>query len=123
MGSGGGGEWEGLGGDLEAVEEEAGAVDVDPVGGEELDDMSDGDVQLLQILWGGKVEATAGAAFVGVGRGVAVGVVVVAEGLAAQRGGAAGVAVGEEMCAEGCGHGVGASPRVLFGLGSSCDEA
>ena len=87
------------GGDLEAVEDEAGAADVEFVGCEADDDFVDGVVQGGLIGGWGEAEAAAGAAGVGVGDGAAVGVVEVAEGFAAEGGGAAAVVVGEEVCA------------------------
>jgi hypothetical protein len=108
-----------VGDQLEAVEDDAGAVDVDLVGGDASHDFSDGEEDLLAGFGRGKVEATAGAALEGVGAGAAGRVVVVAVELATQGGGAAGVVVQEEMCAALCGrvvHRVGASPRVLLDL-------
>jgi len=94
---------EALGSDLEAVEEQAGAVDVELVGGEAGDDLVEGGLEGLVVGGGGEMEASAGAAGVGVGDGLAVGVVVVAEGFATEGGRAAAVGVGEDMVAVGVG--------------------
>ena len=77
---------EGLAGDLEAIEEQVGAVDVELVGGEAGDDFAEG--MLEGSLAGGRdeLEASAGAAGGGVGDGLAVGVVVVAVGFTAEGG-------------------------------------
>ena len=74
---------EALAGNLEAVEEQAGAVDVELVSGEAGDDFAE--CVLEGSLAGGsdELEASAGASGVGVGDGFAVGVVVVAVGFAA----------------------------------------
>jgi len=74
---------EALAGDLEAVEEQAGAVDVELVGGESGDDFAEGVLEGSLTGGSGELEASAGAAGVGVGDGLAVGVVVVAVGFAA----------------------------------------
>jgi len=74
---------EGLAGDLEAVEEEAGAVDVKLVGGKTDDDFAERVLKSLPICRDGEVEASAGA---GVGCGLAAGVVVVTEVFAAEGG-------------------------------------
>jgi len=95
------------GGDLEAVEDEAGAVDVELVGGEADEDFVEGGLEGARVGGWGEVEAAAGSAGVGVGDGLAVGVVVVAEGFATEGGGAAAVVVGEEVVAGGYGGGVG----------------
>lgn len=89
------------GGELEGVEDEAGAVDVELVGCETDGELAEGVLQRGAIGGGVEVEASAGAAGVGVGEGAAVGVVVVAEGFAAEGGGAAAVGVGEEVVAGG----------------------
>jgi hypothetical protein len=84
-------------GDLESVEEEAGAAGVDVVGGDALQDLADG------VLDGGAVfgerELEGGVAGAWVLRGSSRGVVVVAEVLAAQAWAAAAVAVGEDVAA------------------------
>ena len=114
---------EALGSDLEAVEEEAGAVDVELVGGEAGDDLVEGGLEGLVVGGGGEVEASASAAGVGVGDGLAVGVVVVAEGFATEGGRAAAVGVGEDVVAVGvgvmCRHGWGPPPGYFWtqGLG------
>jgi hypothetical protein len=81
---------EGLGGDLEAVEEDSGAMDVEFVGGEAGDDFREGALDVLAGVGSGEGEALAGAA---VGGGFAGGVMVVAEALAAEGRGAAGAGV------------------------------
>jgi hypothetical protein len=84
-------------GDLEAIEEEAGAAGVDVVGGDTLEDLSDG------VLDGGSVlrerDFKGGAASVWTSRGFAGGVVVVAEVFAAEAWAAAAVAVGKDVAA------------------------
>ena len=112
-----------LGGDLEAVKDEACAADVELIGCEADDHFVEGILQGALVGGWGEVEASAGAAGVGIGDGATVGVVEVAEGFAAEGGGAAAVGVGEEVVAEWCGHGVGASPRVLFGVRSRWERA
>jgi hypothetical protein len=108
------GSWgEGEAGYLEAVEEDAGAFGVELVGGEALDDLAEGLLELAAVGGGGEGEASGGAVAEGGGAG---GVVVEAEALGAEGGGATGVAVGEDVGAVLDGHGVGASPRVLFWL-------
>jgi hypothetical protein len=87
-------------GDLEAVEEEAGAAGVDVVGGDALEDLADG------VLDGGLVfrkrDLEGGAAAPAGARvlcGFAGGVVVEAELFSAEAGAAAAVAVGEDVAA------------------------
>jgi hypothetical protein len=85
-------------GDLEAVEEEAGAARVDVVGGDALEDLADG------VLDGGTVfgerDFEGGAAAPArAGCGFAGGVVVVAEVFSAEAWAAAAVAVGEDVAA------------------------
>jgi hypothetical protein len=92
------------GGDLEAVEQEAGAVDIEFVGGEAADDLEEGLLEGGGVGWRGDVEAAPGAASVGVLDGKPGGVVVVAEALAAHGGRAAAMGVGEDVVADG-GHG------------------
>ena len=88
------------GGDLEAVEEQAGAAGVEVVGGDALEDLADGGLDGGAVLGEGQVEGgAAGAAGARVGGGAAGGVVVVAEVLVAERGAAAAVAVGEDVAA------------------------
>ncbi len=87
---------EGLAGELEAVEEDASTPGVDLVGGEAPDDLAEGELELAVVGGGGEGEAAGGAM---ASDGVAGGVMVVAEALTTERGGATGVAVGEEACA------------------------
>jgi hypothetical protein len=88
------------GGDLEAVEEESGAAGVEVVGGDAAEDFADGGLDGAAVLGDGEVEGgLAGAAGFQVGYGFAGGVVVVAEGLAAQAGAGAAVSVGEDVAA------------------------
>jgi hypothetical protein len=75
-----------LAGDLEAVDEETGAADVELIGSEADDDLAEGVLDGLLVGGGGEVEAATGATGVGVGDRLAVRVVVVAEVLAAERG-------------------------------------
>ena len=87
-------------GDLEAVEEEACAAGVEVVGGDAAEDFADGGLDGAAVLGDGEVEGgLAGAAGFQVGYGFAGGVVVVAEGLAAQAGAGAAVSVGEDVAA------------------------
>jgi hypothetical protein len=83
-----------------------GALDVELVGGQADDDFGDSILQRALVGGWGEVEAAAGAAGVGVGCGLAVGVVEVAEGFAAEGGGAAAVLVGEAVVAGGAGSGL-----------------
>jgi hypothetical protein len=87
------------GGDLETVEEQAGAAGVDFVGGDALEDFSEGVLDGGTVLGRGECEGAAGSSGFGVGDGLAGGVVVVAEGFEAQAGGAAAVPVGEDVAA------------------------
>jgi hypothetical protein len=113
----GSGVWgKGLAGNLEAVEEDAGALGVELVGGEAADDLVEGGEEFAAVGGGGQGEASA-CVVGGSDGGAAGGVVEVAEELGAEGGGATGVAVGEDVGAVLDWHGVGASPRVLFGLG------
>jgi hypothetical protein len=100
-------------GDLEAIQEEAGAAGVDVVGGDTLEDLSDG------VLDGGSVlrerDFKGGAASVWTSRGFAGGVVVVAEVFAAEAWAAAAVAVGEDVAAL-VAFGFGLDDFVHFGL-------
>ena len=93
-------------------------MDVDLIGGQANDDVAEGGLEGAWVGGGGELEATAGTAGVGVGDGLAVGVVEVAEGFAAEGGGAAAVGVGEAVVAEGYGgdggHGVGPPPGYFW---------
>jgi len=109
----GGGFGEVEAGDLEAVEEEAGAAGVDVVRGDALEDFADGGLDGGAVFrerdFEGGAAALAGA---WVGRGFAGGVVVVAEVFSAEAWAAAAVAVGEDVAAlvaPGC-----SSPRRCF---------
>ena len=87
-------------GDLEAVEEEAGAARVDFVGGDALQDFADGGLDGGAVFGEWQVEGGAAAsALFWVGDRTAGGVVVVAELLAAEAWAAAAVAVGEDVAA------------------------
>jgi len=87
-------------GDLEAVEEEAGALGVDLVAGDAEQDLADGALDGGAVLGQGDVEVgLAATAVAGVLDRAAGGVVVVAELLVAQAGAAAAVAVGEDVAA------------------------
>ena len=87
-------------GDLEAVEEEAGAAGVDFVGGDALEDLAYGGLDGGSIFWEGQVEGgAAAAALFRVGDGFSGGVVVVTEFFVVQAGAAAAVAVGEDVAA------------------------
>jgi hypothetical protein len=93
-------------GDLEGVEDEAGAAGVYGVGGEAADELADGLLDGGAVLGEGEVEGgfPVGQAD-GIGSdGFAGGVVVVAEVLAAKGAAAAAVAVGEDVTAleDGC---------------------
>ncbi|HWW98838.1 MAG TPA: hypothetical protein VNY74_14130 [Edaphobacter sp.] len=111
-------------GDLEAVEEEAGAAGVDVVGGDALQDLADGGLDGGAVFGQGQVEGgAAAAALAWVGDWLSRGVVVVAELLLAEAGARAAVAVGEDVaalvlfrCFGWCFGGVlhGPSPRVLL---------
>ena len=90
------------GGDLEAVEEEAGAARVDVAGGDAAEDLGDGKLDAGAVVGGGEVEeggVCVGFGDEGCGRGAAMVAVVVAEGLVAEGRGAAAVAVGEDVAA------------------------
>jgi len=93
-------------GGVEAVEEEAGALGVDLVGGDEGEDLGEGELDAGEVVDVGHFEFVGGGMDSSVARaGAAGGVVVVAELLAAQGGGAAtasgGVDVAAEMSLEG----------------------
>jgi hypothetical protein len=94
-------------------------VGVNFVGAEADDDLAEGGLERAGVGGWGDAEASGGAAGGGVGEGSAVGVVVVAEALASEAGGAAAVVVGEEVAALGCvvGHGVGWGPPPGYFLG------
>ena len=107
-------------GDLEAVEEEAGAFGVDGVEGEALEDFADGDLDGGAVFGVAEVEGgLAAAAGGGVVDGRAGGVVEVAELFAAEAGAAALAAVGVDVAAAeafvGFGHGVGGSLVAIWG--------
>jgi hypothetical protein len=105
-------------GDLEAVEEQAGAAGVDVVGGDAAENFADGVLDGGAVFGKRKVEGGAAAsALLRVGDGFSGGVVVVAEVFSAQAGAAAAVAVGEDAAAleafgDWCGvlHGWALSP-------------
>ncbi len=92
-------------GDLEAVEEQAGAAGVEVVGGDALEDEADGGLDGGAVFGEGELEG------VGLGEDVlaaAGGVVVVAEVFVAEADGGAAVSVGEDVAALmalGVGHG------------------
>jgi hypothetical protein len=87
-------------GDLEAVEEQAGAAGVDVVGGDALEDFSDGGLDGGAVFGEGQVEGgAAAAALAWVCDGFAGGVVVVAELLLAEAWAGAAVSVGEDVAA------------------------
>jgi hypothetical protein len=89
-------------GDLEAVEEQAGAARVDVVGGDAAENCSDGKLNAGTIVGIGERKVEGGAAastLLGVGDGFSGGVVVVAEVFSAEAGAAAAVAVGEDLAA------------------------
>jgi hypothetical protein len=87
-------------GDLQAVEEEAGAARVDLVAGDAAEDLADGELDGGAVFGHGEVEEDgAGLALAGVLHGSAGGVVVVAEVFSAQAWAAAAVAVGEDVAA------------------------
>ncbi len=96
-------------GDLEAVEEEAGAAGVELVEGDAGEDGGDGLLDGGAVFDEGEVEGGAAAfALAGVLDGTAGGVMEVAEGLAAKAGAAALAAVGVDVAAaEACGVGCG----------------
>jgi hypothetical protein len=96
----GGGFGEVEAGDLEAVEEQAGAAGVDVVGGDALEDFADGLLDGGTVFRQRKVEGGAAAsALLRVGDGFSGGVVVVAELFSAQAGAAATMAIGEDVAA------------------------
>ena len=88
------------GGDLKAVEEETGASRVDGVGGDAAEDLGDGDLDAGAVFGVGDFEGGFGGVLLGrPRRGLAGGVVVVAECLVAERFGAAAVPSGEDVAA------------------------
>jgi hypothetical protein len=96
----GGGFGEVEAGDLEAVEEQAGAAGVDVVRGDAAENFSDGLLDGGTVFRERKVEGGAAAsALLRAGDGFSGGVVVVAEVFSAQAGAAAAVAVGEDVAA------------------------
>ncbi len=110
-GGGGFGLGEVEGGDLEAVEEEAGAADVHLVGGELVEDVADGVLDGAPVLERGEGEGGVAVLALGVVEGGdgpgAAGAVVEAEVFVAEAGAAAAVAVGEDVAAlEAAGGGV-----------------
>jgi hypothetical protein len=87
-------------GDLEAVEEEAGAAGIDVVGGDAAENFSDGLLDGGTIFRQRKVEGGAAAStLVRIGEGFSGGVVVVAKVFSAEAGAAAAVTVGEDVAA------------------------
>jgi hypothetical protein len=109
---------QGADGDLEAVEEHAGAFGVEVVGGDAAENLREGELDGGAVL--DDVEEEWLFVFIGIAvsvgaRGGAVGaVVVVAEEFAAESGGAAAAAGGVEMAA---GEALGCGLRVGLGLG------
>jgi hypothetical protein len=95
------------GGELEGVEEEAGAAEVDVVAGDAEHDVSDGLLDLVAGLRGRDREGgLAGSALAESGDGAAGLVVVVAEALAAHGGAAAAAAIDDVAAAERRGSGL-----------------
>ncbi len=102
------GSWGGFGllagqvhaGDLQAVEEQAGAARVDVVGGDALQDLAEGELESGAVVWPGEVEgAETGLASGGVLYRLAVGVVEVAELLVAEARAAAAAACSKDVAA------------------------
>ena len=92
--------WEVGAGNGEGVEDEPGAAGVEVVGGKALEDEAKRGLYRGAVFGQRKLEGgAAAAALLRVLRGATGGVVVVAEGLAAQADAAAAVAVGEDMAA------------------------
>ena len=93
------------GGDLQAVEEEAGAAGIDLVAGDALEDFADGELDGGAVFGEREVEGGFGwGCGGGFGEGFAGFVVVEAESFPVEGSGAAAVAVGEEVAAlVGCG--------------------
>jgi hypothetical protein len=87
-------------GDLEAVEEQAGAARVDVVGGDALQDLADGVLDRGAVFRQRKMESGAAApALAWVGDGFSRGVMVVAEVFSAQAWTGAAASVGEDVAA------------------------
>jgi hypothetical protein len=87
-------------GDLEAVEEQAGAAWVDVVGGDGLEDAADGGLDGGAVFGEREIEgASAGLSLTRANGGLAGGVVVVAEVLVAETDAAAAASVGEDVAA------------------------
>src|SRR6516164_3026063 len=80
-------------GDLEAVEEQAGAAGVEFAGGDALEDESDGGLDGRTVFWEGEFECVGFGEDVFAAAGV---VVVVAEVLVAEADGGTAVSVGED---------------------------
>jgi hypothetical protein len=113
-------------GDLEAVEEQAGAAGVDVVGGDAAEDLADRRLDGGAVFWQEQVEGgTAAAALARVGDWLASVVVVVAELFSAEAWTGAAMSVGEDVAALvlfvgfGCVLHLWPSPRVRFGAKSS----
>jgi hypothetical protein len=108
-------------GGLERIEEQAGAAWVEVVGGDALDDLADSGLDGAAVLDEREVEGGAARlALVRVLRGVASGVVVVAELLVAEADGAAAAAVGEDVAAlEALGLVAGGDGDLLLHVGFS----
>ena len=101
---------QGEAGNLEAVEEQAGAAWVEVVGGDALENLAEGELDagaVVDVVCGEVEGAEASLARCRVFDGAAGGVVVVAEGFVAEAGRAAAVAVGEDVAALVAGGGVG----------------
>ena len=93
---------EGDGGDLEAVEQEAGAAGVELVEGDAGEDLGDGALDAGAVFDEREVEgAAASFSLAGVADGAAGGVVEVAERLVAEGDGAAAPSVGVDVAALG----------------------
>jgi hypothetical protein len=91
------------GGDLETVEEETGAAEVDVIGGYVLEDATECVLNLVGALEVGKGEAVlARTALAEAGDGGTGGVVVVAEFFSAQRRASTGSAFGSAVAAGAC---------------------
>ncbi len=87
-------------GDLETVEQEASAFEINLVGGDALQDLSDGALDCAAIFRRGEVEAgLAAATLAGAFYGFASGVVVVAEFFVAEAGATAAVSFCEDVSA------------------------
>ncbi len=94
--------WEVEAGDLETIEEEAGAARIDFVGGDALENCADGGLDAGAIVGIGERQVEGGAAALAlarVGNWFSGCVVVVAEFFAAQTSAAAAMAVGEDVTA------------------------